>query len=75
MTQFLPYLLFLLCPLTMGAMMWVMMRGMDSSKKPDPRVAELESQVNDLRSAIREPAAKAEDARPVAHSASADRTA
>ncbi len=36
----------------MGVMMWVMMRGMDHGKQPDPRVAELESQVAELRSAV-----------------------
>ena len=52
MSQFLPYLLILVCPLTMGLMMWVMMRGMGQAKQPDPRVAELESQLNELRSAV-----------------------
>jgi hypothetical protein len=51
-TQLLPYLLLLVCPVTMGVMMWVMMRGMGQSQRPDPRVAELESQVSELRSAI-----------------------
>jgi Protein of unknown function (DUF2933) len=50
--QLLPYLLILACPITMGVMMWVMMRGMDHDKQPDPRVAELESQVAELRSAM-----------------------
>ena len=52
MSQLLPYLLILVCPLTMGVMMWVMMRGMDHGKQPDPRVAELEGQVAELRSAM-----------------------
>ncbi len=52
MTQLLPYLLLLVCPVTMGVMMWVMMRGMGQSQRPDPRVAELESQVSELRSAV-----------------------
>ena len=52
MTQLLPYLLILVCPITMGVMMWVMMRGMDRGKQPDPRVADLESQVAELRSAM-----------------------
>lgn len=52
MSQLLLYLLILVCPLTMGVMMWVMMRGMDHGKQPDPRVAELESQVAELRSAL-----------------------
>lgn len=52
MSQLLPYLLILVCPVTMGLMMWLMMPGMGKGKEPDPRVAELESQVNELRSAI-----------------------
>jgi hypothetical protein len=36
----------------MGVMMWLMMRGMGQGRQPDPRVAELESQVNELRSAV-----------------------
>jgi len=35
----------------MGLMMWLMMRGMGQGKQTDPRMAELESQVNELRSA------------------------
>jgi len=54
MSQLLPYLLFLLCPISMGAMMWMMMRGMGRPQPLDPRIAELESQVADLRSARRE---------------------
>lgn len=53
MSQLLPYLFILVCPLTMGVMMWVMMKDMDHGKTPDPRVAELQSQVNELRSAAR----------------------
>jgi hypothetical protein len=34
----------------MGVMMWVMMRG--KGQQPDPRVAELERQLNDLRSPV-----------------------
>ena len=54
MSQLLPYLLILVCPLTMGLMMWMMMRGMNHDKQPDPRVAELESQVasNDFGKSI-----------------------
>ena len=52
MSQLLPYLLILVCPLTMGVMMWVMMRGMDHGKQPDSRVAELEIQIAELRSAM-----------------------
>jgi len=52
MSQLFPYLLILVCPVTMGLMMWLMMKGMGQAKQPDPRVAELESQLNDLRSAV-----------------------
>lgn len=52
LNQLLLYLLILACPITMGVMMWVMMRGMDHDKQRDPRLAELESQVAELRSAM-----------------------
>lgn len=74
MIQFLPYLLILACPLTMGVMMWLMMRGTESGKKPDPRVSELESQLNELRSAVRGSAPKAEDEKPAADPVTAART-
>ncbi len=51
MSQLFPYLLILVCPVSMGLMMWLMMRGMGQGRQTDPRVAELESQVNELRSA------------------------
>ncbi len=55
MAQLLPYLLFLACPVGMGVMMWMMMRSNPSRQATpaaDPRIAELQSQVNDLRSAL-----------------------
>ncbi len=54
MDHILPYLFFLACPISMGVMMWMMMRnhGADSAPKSDPRVAELESQVGELRLAL-----------------------
>jgi hypothetical protein len=51
----LPYLFFLACPISMGLMMWMMMRkdhNHASAPKSDPRVAELESQVGELRMAL-----------------------
>ena len=55
MDHILPYLFFLACPISMGVMMWMMMRkdhGHASSPQSDPRVAELESQVGELRLAL-----------------------
>ena len=74
MIQFFPYLLILACPLTMGVMMWLMMRGTENGKKPDPRVSELESQLNELRSAMRGSAAKTEEEQPAAVPVTAART-
>ena len=57
MSQILTYLLFLACPISMGLMMWWMMRmnrdQTSRSATPDPRIAGLESQVAELRSATR----------------------
>ena len=68
MANLLPYLLVLACPISMGVMMWMMMRK-DHSSNPapqsDPRVADLESQVNELRVALRE----GQGTRPPAHAA------
>ena len=55
MDHILPYLFFLACPISMGLMMWMMMRkdhNNGSAPKGDPRVAELESQVGELRMAL-----------------------
>jgi hypothetical protein len=71
-SQLLPYLLILVCPLTMGLMMWVMMRGMGQGKQPDPRVAELQSQLNDLRSALGR-GRQSEAAEPAADTPTAER--
>ena len=57
MDHILPYLFFLACPISMGVMMWMMMRKDHEpapAPKSDPRVAELESQVNELRVALHE---------------------
>ena len=55
MDHILPYLFFLACPISMGLMMWMMMRkdhNNGSAPKGDPRVAERESQVGELRMAL-----------------------
>ena len=55
MDHILPYLFLLACPVSMGVMMWMMMRKDHAPAAPpvsDPRVAELESQVNELRMAL-----------------------
>ena len=55
MDHILPYLFFLACPISMGVMMCMMMRkdhNPASAPKSDPRVAELESQVGELRMAL-----------------------
>ncbi len=73
MSQWLPYLLILVCPLTMGVMMWLMMRGTNQRGRPQARVAELESQVDELRAALE----KREDTatkRTSAANVTADRT-
>ena len=60
--QYLPYLLFLACPISMGLMMWMMMgrnHNQMSASGPDPRMAELESQVNELRVALQDPERRA----------------
>jgi len=51
----LPYLFLLACPISMGVMMWMMMRkdhGQAAAPTSDPRLAELESQVGELRLAL-----------------------
>ena len=53
MEHILPYLFFLACPISMGVMMWMMMRkDPNQAPKADPRMAELESQVSELRLAL-----------------------
>ena len=55
MDHILPYLFFLACPISMGLMMWMMMRkdhNPVAAPQSDPRVAELESQVGELRMAL-----------------------
>ena len=51
MEHLLPYLLFLICPISMGGMMLVMMRGNKQTPEPkaglEERIRELEQQVHD----------------------------
>jgi Protein of unknown function (DUF2933) len=58
MNQILPYLFYLSCPISMGGMMWFMMRGMHGGqaeqKAPDPRIDSLEREVQALRAARHE---------------------
>ena len=56
MSQFLPYLLVLACPVSMGLMMWFMMRspkGTASAQQesPDVRLSRLEREIEILRGA------------------------
>ncbi len=56
MSQFLPYLLVLACPVSMGLMMWFMMRspkGTPSAQQesPDVRITRLEREIEMLRGA------------------------
>ncbi len=59
MSQMLPYLIFRACPVSMGVMMWMMMRSdhgrvrSSVASASDPRIAELESQVAELRAVVR----------------------
>lgn len=58
MLQYLPYLFFLSCPLSMGVMMWFMMRGNHNGQQhqgdPTDRLAELERAVEALRAGQRD---------------------
>ena len=51
MSQIWPYLAFLACPLSMGGMMWVMMRGPRHRASPadEARIQALERQLHELR--------------------------
>ncbi len=56
MSQFLPYLLILACPVSMGLMMWFMMRSPKATpssqqQSPDVRISRLEREIEVLRSA------------------------
>ena len=65
MAQALPYLLILACPISMGLMMWYMMRpqkGAPSGQpdSPEVRIARLEREIEMLRTAHEEPAVEEE---------------
>lgn len=55
--QIVPYLFFLSCPVSMGMMMWFMMRGSQNSEPKktaaDARLLELEREVAELRAGRR----------------------
>jgi len=67
MNQVLPYVPALLCPISMGAMMWCMMRGSSRTGAPDRevvdrRVVQLEREVGALRDALQRDAAESRQA-------------
>jgi hypothetical protein len=52
MSQLLPYVILLACPLSMGAMMWMMMRGMGNrpgKPRDEARIRMLEDELRELR--------------------------
>ena len=56
MSQFLPYVLILACPVSMGLMMWFMMRSPKATpsaqqESPDARISRLEREIELLRDA------------------------
>ena len=56
MPQFLPYLLVLACPVSMGLMMWFMMRAPRATpsaqqESPDARISRLEREIEMVRRA------------------------
>jgi Protein of unknown function (DUF2933) len=56
MSQFLPYLLILACPVSMGLMMWFMMRSPKGTQSPqqespDSRISRMEREIELLRDA------------------------
>ncbi|HYS29662.1 MAG TPA: hypothetical protein VEQ12_09185 [Candidatus Limnocylindria bacterium] len=65
MSQALPYLLILVCPISMGLMMWYMMRPQKAAQagqqeSPEVRLARLEREIEILRAAHEEPVVEEE---------------
>ncbi len=65
MSQALPYLLLLACPISMGLMMWYMMRPQKTARpgqqeSPEVRLARLEREIDLLRAAHEGPAVEEE---------------
>ena len=54
MAQYLPYLVFLLCPISMGVMVRGGRGAVPQPPIQDPRISDLESEMDELRAEVRE---------------------